>query len=81
MRSPSALSTQNGCADSAEVVDWLQAHHVAFVERNVSTDRQAAAELIATGILATPLLVTGEGRVFGFNPAKLGPLTAAARDR
>ena len=70
------LFTQTGCADSRKVRDWLSAHDVAFVERNVSGDAAAAHDLIATGIFATPLLVIGDEQVLGFRPDKLAAMIA-----
>jgi len=58
------------------VREWLTARGVPFVERNVTGDLVAAKELLATGIFATPLFVTGEERVLGFRPDKLAALLA-----
>ena len=71
------LYTQTGCADSRKVRDWLAERGVDFVERNVTGDMDAAKELLATGIFATPLLVVGDKQVIGFRPDKL----AAALER
>lgn len=68
------LYTQTGCADSPKVRDWLTEHGVAYTERNVSVDTDAAMALAATGMFATPLLVVGNDRVFGFQPRKLATL-------
>jgi hypothetical protein len=50
---------------------WLAQHDIAFRERNVSRDPEAAQDLIATGTFATPLLVVGEDQVLGFHPQAL----------
>jgi glutaredoxin len=65
------LFTQSGCRDSRRVRSWLTARNVAFTERNVSGDADAANELLATGYFATPLLVSGESVVFGFRPTSI----------
>ncbi len=65
------LFTQAGCADSRRVCAWLDAHQVAFTERNVTGDEGAARELVATGVFGTPLLVVGDTTVLGFRPASL----------
>lgn len=65
---PVTLYSQTGCADSARVRDWLAAHGVPYVERNVSADAEAARALAATGVFATPLLVIGARQVLGFRP-------------
>lgn len=68
------LFTQNGCAESERVRSWLIDHGVAFAERNTSRDQNAADALIATGTFATPLLVAGQERLLGFQPAMLATL-------
>ncbi len=65
------LYTQTGCADSDRVRDWLTERDVAFTERDVSHDPEAADALYATGVFATPLLLLGERHVLGFRPAAL----------
>jgi glutaredoxin len=73
------LYTQDRCADSARVRAWLTAQGVPFVERNASADADAARDLAATGIFATPLLVVGAHRVLGFRPNVLRSALAAER--
>jgi glutaredoxin 3 len=68
------LYTQAGCAESANVRDWLTEHGIRFSERNTSADPEAATALAATGIFATPLLVVGENTVLGFRPRALAAL-------
>ena len=65
------LYTQAGCADSPRVRDWLVARGVAFVERDVTGDPDAAMALYRTGTFATPLLVIGQTRLLGFRPAEI----------
>ena len=65
------LFTQSGCRDSRKVRSWLTARNVAFTERNVTGDPDAANELLATGYFATPLLVSGETVVIGFRPTSI----------
>jgi len=65
------LYTQTGCRDSERVRSWLVARNVAFTERNVTGDPNAARELLATGSFATPLLVNGDTMVVGFRPASI----------
>ncbi len=71
LASTPTLYTQTGCAESVRVRDWLTKRAVAFSERNVSHDPEAAEALYATGIFATPLLLVGERRVLGFRPDAL----------
>lgn len=65
------LYTQVGCADSANVRAWLADHGIAFTERAVNDDPEAAQALAATGTFATPLLVIGKDQVLGFRPQAL----------
>jgi glutaredoxin len=65
------LYTQSGCAESAQVRAWLADYDIAFRERNVSRDPEAAQALAATGVFATPLLTWGENRVLGYHPEDL----------
>jgi arsenate reductase-like glutaredoxin family protein len=65
------LFTQSGCRDSRRVRSWLNARQVAFTERNVTGDPDAAKVLLATGYFATPLLVSGESVVIGFRPTSI----------
>jgi glutaredoxin len=68
------LYTQDGCADSRRVHDWLVVRGVIFMERNVTGNEAAAQDLIATGTFATPLLVVGDEQVLGFRPDRLAAL-------
>jgi arsenate reductase-like glutaredoxin family protein len=70
------LFTQTGCADSRRVRDWLTDRGVAFVERNVTSDIDAAKELLATRHFGTPLLVFAEETVIGFNRDRLAAVLA-----
>ena len=65
---PVVLFTQRGCPDSARVRAWLAEHGVPFVERDVTTDREAVRALLATGHFGTPLTLIGQQTVAGFRP-------------
>ena len=62
---PVILYTQTGCPDSARVLACFLASGVPFVERNVTSDDEAAVALYATGIFATPLVVVAGRPVVG----------------
>ncbi|MEJ7761782.1 MAG: glutaredoxin family protein [Thermomicrobiales bacterium] len=68
---PITLYTRTGCPDSPRVRDWLVERGVAFMERDVTGDLDAATALYRTGTFATPLLVAGETRVLGFRPVEI----------
>jgi thioredoxin reductase (NADPH) len=65
------LYTQTGCEESRKVRQWLTDRDIAFAERNVTGDLEAAKDLLATGIFATPLLIVGGEKVIGYRPDKL----------
>jgi len=68
------LYTQAGCAESAKVRAWLMDHGISFIERDASTDPDAAEALAATGTFAAPLLVIGDNRVLGFREQEISAL-------
>lgn len=68
---PVTLFTQDGCADSGQVRACFVASGVPFVERNVSGDDDAAHALAATGVFATPLVVSEGPAILGANLPKL----------
>ncbi len=70
----SSLDVQDGCAQSATVRTWLSEHGIPFIERDAGSDPNAATALAATGTFATPLLVSGDTRVLGFQEQALATL-------
>jgi len=50
---------------------------VSFVEKNVGKDPQARQELMEIGITSLPVIIIGETRLAGFNPAKIDEALAA----
>jgi len=60
------LYTVGDCDESPRVRAWLVERGVAFVERDITDDAEAALALYRTGTFATPLLVVGDTRVLGF---------------
>ena len=69
--SPVTLFTQSRCPYSARVRDCLVRSAVSFVERNVTTDPDAAHALMATGLFATPLVVAGDQAILVTRPRDL----------
>jgi glutaredoxin len=51
---------------------------VSFVEKNVGKDPQARQELMEIGITSLPVIIIGETRLAGFNPAKIDEALAQA---
>ncbi|PYM42587.1 MAG: hypothetical protein DMD77_12035 [Candidatus Rokuibacteriota bacterium] len=52
---------------------------VPFVEKNVGRDPQAREELMAIGMTSLPVIIIGETRLAGFNPAKIDEALAQAQ--
>jgi glutaredoxin 3 len=52
-------------------MEFLSQKGVAFVAKDVSSDAEARAELIAVGSRSTPTIKVGSEVLIGFNPAKL----------
>lgn len=52
---------------------------MAFTERNVTDDPDAATALYRTGTFATPLVVVGDRTVLGFRPESLSDAPSDAR--
>ena len=52
-------------------MEFLSQRGILFVAKDVSTDMEARAELIALGSRATPTIKVGGDVLIGFNPAKL----------
>ena len=52
-------------------MEFLSQRGVPFVAKDVSTDLEARAELIALGSRSTPTIKVGGDVLIGFNPAKL----------
>ena len=49
------------------VKGYLSLRNVEYVEKNVSTDMEGRAELIAMGYDSTPVLIIGDLRLTGFD--------------
>lgn len=54
--------------------EFLSQQGVAYVERDVSQDEDALAELERLGVMTTPVTVKGETIVVGFDKAGLAKL-------
>jgi hypothetical protein len=51
---------------------------VAFTEKNVGRDPQARQELMEIGLTSLPVIIIGDTRLAGFNPAKIDEALAQA---
>ena len=52
-------------------MEFLSQRGIAFTTRDVSSDMDARAELIALGSRSTPTIKVGDEVLIGFSPAKL----------
>jgi hypothetical protein len=44
---------------------------VSFTEKNVGRDAEARQELVTLGLLSLPVLLIGDKKLTGFNPAQI----------
>ena len=51
---------------------------MSFTEKNVGRDPQARQELMELGLLSLPVLLIGDKKLTGFNPAQIDAALAAA---
>lgn len=64
--------TKPACVQCTAVKTWLRARGIPFVERDISTDPDAQAEVEATGIKSLPVVVADGCAPFGgFDPDRL----------
>jgi glutaredoxin len=52
-------------------MEYLSQRGVAYTEKNVATDQNAVQELMSMGLRSLPVIVIGEERLSGFNPAAI----------
>jgi len=50
---------------------------VPFTEKNVGRDPEARKELISLGVTSLPVLIIGDRKLSGFNPAQIDAALAA----
>jgi glutaredoxin len=52
-------------------MEYLSRKGIAYTEKNVSRDPEAVQELMSMGLRSLPVIVIGEKRLRGFNPAAI----------
>ena len=52
-------------------MEYLSHKGVEFLERNVGRDPEARKELAGIGLTSLPVLLIGDRRLSGFNPAQI----------
>ena len=76
---PVTLYSQPGCGPCIGIKLHLKKAGVAFTERNVRTDPEAAAEVARLGYTGTPVLVAGDMHVGKYHTGWMNQLVAAIR--
>lgn len=71
--------SSNLCSTCLMVKEFLSLRGAKFVEKNVSTDKEGRAELLALGYDTTPVTVIGERCVEGFDVGKIDEALAALK--
>ncbi len=62
------------------VKGFLSLRKIDFVEKNVSTDLEGRAELVAMGYDSTPVIVIGDTRLSGFDVSAIDAAIADLGD-
>ncbi len=58
-------------------MEYLSQKGVPYVEKNVGRDPQARQELMDLGLTSLPVLLIGDRKLTGFNPAQIDAALAA----
>ena len=58
-------------------MEYLSQKGVPFTEKNVARDPQAVQELMSMGLRSLPVIVIGDTRLRGFNPAAIDEALAS----
>ena len=63
--------SSNTCPYCTLAKNYLQEKGVAFIEKNVQTDKDARAELMSMGHMGVPVLVIDGEQIVGFDKDRL----------
>ncbi len=58
-------------------MEYLSQKGVPFTEKNVAYNPEAVQELMSMGLRSLPVIVIGDKRLSGFNPAKIDEALAS----
>ena len=58
-------------------MEYLSQKGVPYTEKNVANDPSAVEELMSMGLRSLPVIVIGEERLSGFNPAAIDAALAS----
>jgi len=72
------IYTNVGWGPCHRATEYLSQKGVSFTERNVGRDSGAREELMELGLTSLPVILIGERRLSGFNPAKIDEALAGS---
>jgi glutaredoxin 3 len=58
-------------------MEYLSQKGIPYTEKNVAYDADAVQELMSMGLRSLPVIVIGDKRLSGFNPAKIDEALAS----
>ena len=58
-------------------MEYLSQKGIPYTEKNVATDQNAVQELMSLGLRSLPVIIIGEERLSGFNPAAIDAALAS----
>jgi len=71
-RTPRVLLYKTGrCPHCRQARDFLQRHHIPFLEQDVERNRRALKEFQRLGARGVPVILVGQQRLDGFDPGRL----------
>jgi len=58
-------------------MEYLSQKSIPFVEKNIGRDPEARREVLAMGLRSLPVVVIGDEKISGFDPARIDAALAA----
>lgn len=74
------IYTSAGCGYCKALKVYLAARDIPYVEHNINATLETRQAFFAMGGRGTPLVVVGERRIHGFNPARIEAALSALKD-
>jgi glutaredoxin 3 len=70
-----------GCIPCHHAMEYLSQKGVPFIEKNVAREPSAMQDLMSMGLRVLPVIVIGDKRLSGFNPAEIDAALAGENNR
>jgi glutaredoxin 3 len=70
-----------GCTPCHHAMEYLSQKGVPFIEKNVAREPSAMQDLMSMGLRVLPVIVIGDKRLSGFNPAEIDAALAGENNR